>query len=144
MCRWTWKFYQRQVVRIVELLEKRQTNKGFRSEEEYIAVMEKMGKPINPDRLPSRIEDFPYEVQMAYHFYELSPDVWDGAGGNYFGKNYSSLGTLFDIYDVDNPKEVMIFLKYIDAFTSKKINEDISKERKRKDKSTPNVPVDLR
>mgnify|MGYP000889463236 CR=1 FL=1 len=68
--------------------------------EEYFKVMEALGKEPNPDKMPLRDEDFPYEVQMAFYIHSMLPDVWDGAGGNYFGKNWSALGTILDVYKV--------------------------------------------
>jgi hypothetical protein len=95
--------------------------------------MEKLGREPNPEKIPLRDQDFPYEVQMAFLMHSLLPEVWDGAGGNYFGKNWSSVDFLFNLYEVENPKEVVLFLKYIDAFTMNKRNEDMEKDRKRKE-----------
>ena len=95
--------------------------------------MEKLGKEPNPEKLPLRDQDFPYEVQMAFLVHSLLPEVWDGAGGNYFGKNWTSVDFLFDLYDIENPKEVVLFLKYIDAYTMNSKNKEIDKERKRKE-----------
>ena len=145
MCRWTWKFYQRQVTRIIELLEDKIYSKGFKSDEEYIKVMERMGKPINPEKMPRRIEDFPYEVQMAFFIHDLLPEVWDGAGGNYFGKNWSALGTLLEVYEVENRKDVTLFLRYVDAYTINKRNKEISSKNKQlKNKPSGQVPVKLK
>jgi hypothetical protein len=95
--------------------------------------MAKLGRQPNPDKLPLRDQDFPYEVQMAFLIHSLFPDIWDGAGGNYFGKNWSTIDFLFNLYDVQNPKEVVLFIKYIDSFTTNKINKDMEKDRKRQE-----------
>lgn len=104
--------------------------------------MEKLGKEPNPEKIPLRDQDFPYEVQMAFLMHSLLPEVWDGAGGNYFGKNWSSVDFLFNLYEVESPKEVVLFLKYIDAFTMNKRNKDMEKERKRKENKSGigNIP----
>ena len=143
MCGWPWKFYQQQVAEILKLLEQKITgNSQFKSEDEYYAVMEKLGREPNPDKLPLNDADFPYEVQMAFFVHSLLPDVWDGAGGNYFGKNWSSLAFLVDLYKIENPKEVVLFLKYIDAYTMTKRNDDMEKKRKKADNKSGvgNIP----
>ena len=94
--------------------------------------MERLGKPIDPTKMPMSMDMFPYEVQMAFTLHELLPDVWDGPGGNYFGKNYSALGTLFEVYEIENRKDVMVFLKFIDSYHSKKITEELASKRKSK------------
>jgi hypothetical protein len=96
--------------------------------------MEALGKEPDPHKMPLRDEDFPYEVQMAFYIHSMLPDVWDGAGGNYFGKNWSALGTILDVYKVENSKDVILFLKYIDSFTTLSKNDQIDKKRKQQER----------
>ena len=99
--------------------------------------MERMGKDPNPDTV-KLIEGsiFPLEVLQAFQLHSFLPDVWDGAGGNYFGKDWSALGTLLDKLEIDEPKSVIYFLRVIDGLTTKNKNEDIQKDRKRRDKTS--------
>ena len=103
--------------------------------------MESMGKDPNPDTV-KLIEGviFPLEVLEAFQLHTLLPDVWDGAGGNYFGKDWSSLGTLLNKLEIEEPKSVILFLRMIDSFTTKDKNEEIQKDRKRREK-TSKAPV---
>jgi hypothetical protein len=96
-----------------------------------------MGKDPNPDTV-KLIEGviFPLEVLQAFQLHNLLPDIWDGAGGNYFGKDWSSLGTLLNKLEIEEPKSVILFLRMIDGFTTKNRNEEIAKDRKRREQSS--------
>ena len=96
--------------------------------------MESMGKDPNPDTV-KLLEGviFPLEVLEAYQIHSILPDIWDGMGGNYLGKDWSALGALLDKLEIDNPKDVILFLRMIDGFTMRNKNEEIQKERNRKD-----------
>ena len=96
--------------------------------------MKALGKEPDPDKMPLRDEDFPYEVQTAFFIHSLLPDVWDGAGGNYFGKNWNALGTILDVYEVENSKDVILFIKYIDSFNKLSKNDEIDKKRKQQER----------
>lgn len=97
-----------------------------------------MRKEPNPDTV-KLIEGiiFPLEVVHAQMLHNLLPDVWDGAGGNYLGKDWSALGSLIELLKIEEPKEVINFLRYIDGFTSQYRNEEIQKDRKRSESKTP-------
>ena len=94
-----------------------------------------MGKDPNPDTV-KLIEGvlFPLEVIRAQELHTLLPDVWDGAGVNYFGKDWSALGALLDAMKVEEPQYTVLFLRIIDGFTTRKANKDIDQNRQRKEK----------
>ena len=93
-----------------------------------------MKKDPNPDTV-KLIEGsiFPLEVLDAYRIHSILPDIWDGAGGNYLGKNWSALGALLQALKIQEPQYVILFLRMIDSFTTRKMNQDIDKDRKRRD-----------
>lgn len=99
---------------------------------EYIAVCEKLGKEPDYDKIPMDDNNFPYEVQLALLVHSVLPDRWDGMSGSYLGKDWSALGTLLNIYDVEDKKTVSFFLKSIDMLQTRSINDGLEKERKRK------------
>ena len=103
--------------------------------------MERLGKTPDPKKMPLRNEDFPYEVQTAFFIHNILPDIWDGAGGNYFGKNWSALGTILDVYEVENSKDVILFLRYIDSLTISKKNDELQKDRKREERKQRGVNI---
>ena len=92
----------------------------------------------------SEIVDFPFEVQIAFFIHSLLPDNWDGASGTYLGKDWSALIGLLDIYEVEHRREVTVFIKQIDMYNMKQINDKLEKQRKAKETrtsgSTPNIP----
>ena len=93
-----------------------------------------MGKDPNPDTV-KLIEGiiFPLEVVQAQEIHNVLPEIWDGMGGNYLGKDWSALGTLLTQLKVDETKEVIAFLRFIDSLTMRKRNEEIQKQSKRRD-----------
>jgi hypothetical protein len=80
--------------------------------------------------MPPTTEDYPYEVQVAFLLHDLLPDHWEGMSGSYMGKDFSSIGTLLDIWEVKDKKTCLYFIKHIEARNTGKINK--SQERKRK------------
>ena len=80
---------------------------------------------------------FPYEVQLAFFIHSLLPDRWDGMSGSYMGKDWSAVGTLLDIHDIEYKKTVIFFLKYIDIYASNQINEEMDTKRKQAERKTP-------
>ena len=96
--------------------------------------MESMNKDPNPDTV-KLIEGtiFPLEVIQAQEIHNVLPEIWDGMGGNYLGKDWSALGTLLTQLKVNEAKEVIAFLRLIDSFTIRKRNEEIQKNSKRRD-----------
>jgi hypothetical protein len=100
--------------------------------------MERMGRDPNPDtvRLIEGII-FPLEVVQAQTVHSLLPDVWDGAGGNYLGKDWSALEILLKTLGVEEPKSVIMFLRYIDSLTMQAKNDEMAKNRKKSESKGP-------
>ena len=87
--------------------------------------------------MPPAMDMYPFEVQMAFFIHGLLQDTWDGMSGYYMGKNMSGLGELLDIYEIEDKKTVVFFLKHIDSQKATSINEEVrrkSKEASRKAK----------
>jgi len=80
--------------------------------------------------MPPILEDYPLEVQVAFLLHDLLPDRWDGMSGSYMGKDFSSIGTLLDIWKVKDKKTCLYFIKHIEERNTDKINK--AQERKRK------------
>ena len=80
--------------------------------------------------MPPVLEDYPLEVQVAFLLHDLLPDRWDCMSGSYMGKDFSSIGTLLDIWKVKDKKTCLYFIKHIEARNTDKINK--AQERKRK------------
>jgi len=108
-------------------------SKSQRKWDEYLAVCEKLGKEPNYDKMPMDDGNFPYEVQLALLVHSVLPDRWDGMSGSYLGKDWSALGTLLNVYNIEDKKTVSFFLKNIDMLQTRSINDEMEKERKRRD-----------
>tara|TARA_R110000764_G_scaffold7313_1_gene26144 strand:+ start:165 stop:497 length:333 start_codon:yes stop_codon:yes gene_type:complete len=97
-------------------------------------MCDKFGSDPNDDEMPPAMGDYPYEVQVAFFIHDILPDRWEGMSGHYMGKDMSSLGTVMDIYDVEDRRTTLYFLKHIEMKNANQINE--KNERARKSKST--------
>jgi hypothetical protein len=95
--------------------------------------MERLGREPDPEKAPLEMGDFPAEVQYAFSIYNLLPDRWDGMNGIYLGKDWAPLGALFDIYNIDNQAVSVYFIKYMEYYNSKSINDKAEKQRKARD-----------
>jgi len=127
--RWFRKFYSSQVAQIFSLFDK-QYKDGQLELDTYLDLCEQRGEDPDPDEMPPTPGDYPLEVQVAFLLHELLPDRWDGMNGTYMGKDFSSLGTLLETWEVQDRKTCIYFIKHIEARNMNKIN--LKAERKRK------------
>lgn len=108
--------------------------------------MERLGREPDPDKAPLHRSHFPPEVQIAFFVHSLLPDRWDGASGTYLGKDWSALAVLLSVYEIDVPQVVVVFVKQMDIYNSRQINDKMEKQRKVDErrtsgtKSLPNIP----
>jgi len=76
------------------------------------------------------MEDFPSEVQEAFLIHSCLPDRWDGMSGMFLGKDWSALGTLLDVFEIEDRRTVVMMLKAIDDRNSNQINTKQSQRQK--------------
>ena len=81
--------------------------------------------------MPLESSAFPAEVQVAFFVYNYLSDVWDGMSGSYMGKDWSHIDTLFNLFEIDDPKIVLYFMKMYEA----RIVKDRADEQERKRKT---------
>jgi len=85
--------------------------------------------------MPLEPSVFPEEVQMAFFISDLVSEKWDGMSGMYMGKNWTETTQLFHLYEVDNRRDVLYFMKLHDSLLQRKRHEDQKrKEKKNKTK----------
>ena len=123
------KFYQDQVTQILGLLDKHY-KEGQLPLDTYLELCDQKGIEPDPDEMPPTTEDYPYEVQVAFLLHDLLPDRWDGMSGSYFGKDMSALGTLLDVYEVEDKRNTIFWIKAIEAKNSEAINKKMDRKRK--------------
>tara|TARA_B100001094_G_C17774374_1_gene596616 strand:+ start:148 stop:474 length:327 start_codon:yes stop_codon:yes gene_type:complete len=98
--------------------------------------MTRLGREPDPSKAPLEIYHFPFEVQQAIFIHNLMPDRWDGMNGTYLGKDWSPLQLLFNVFEVENPKDLIIYLKFVEHYSTKRINNEAEKERKARERKT--------
>jgi hypothetical protein len=77
------------------------------------------------------IEDFPYEVQIAFRIYNLLGDNVQANIG-YVGKFFNNLPTLLDLHAGSIDKELIIdIISWLDSRMIKKSSDDMEKELKK-------------
>lgn len=81
--------------------------------------------------MPLDTADFPADVQVAFFIFGLMEDVWDGMSGSYMGKNWHNIPYFINLYEVDQPKELIYTLKMYESI----IVEDRAKKAERKRKA---------
>ena len=127
-CRRFRKFYEDQVKEILGLLEK-EFRDGQISLDTYLDICEQKGIEPDPDEMPPTMGDYPPEVQVAFLLHDLLPDRWDGMSGSYFGKDMSALDLLLETWEVEDKRTTIFFIKKIEAYNSKQINEKLRRKR---------------
>ena len=65
--------------------------------------------------MPLETSSFPEEVQVAFFMFSLLPDYWEGMSGTYMGKHWNGIDYFFDLYEVDNRRVVLYFMKSYEA-----------------------------
>jgi len=81
--------------------------------------------------MPLEASAFPAEVQVAFFVFGYLSDVWDGSSGSYMGKDWSHTDTLFKLFEIDDPKIVLYFMKMYEGI----IVQDRAEEQERKRKA---------
>ena len=74
-----------------------------------------MGQEPDPAKMPLDASAFPVEVQVAFFVFSLLSDNWDGTTGTYLGKHWDQCNQLFDLYEIEDQKDIMYFMKLYEA-----------------------------
>tara|TARA_R110002020_G_scaffold469791_1_gene695065 strand:- start:14 stop:313 length:300 start_codon:yes stop_codon:yes gene_type:complete len=78
-----------------------------------------MGLPIDEDEVPLDVDDLSYNSQQALLLFNILPDKVEGMSGVWLGKEYAGLGDILNIYEIDNPKDVLDLLQICIRVASK-------------------------
>ena len=95
-----------------------------------------MGEEPDPARMPLDSSEFPEEVQVAFFMFSLFSDNWDGASGSYLGKEWSQCPQLFELYEIQDPKTTMYFLKLYENIVVKHRLDKSEERRKQAERKT--------
>ena len=80
--------------------------------------------------MPLTQSDFPAEVQLAFFMFDLLSDVFEGMSGTYMGKDWSHCTQLFELWEVEDPKIVMYFMKMYERIIMQDRSEEAERKRK--------------
>tara|TARA_B100001564_G_scaffold346190_1_gene345638 strand:+ start:539 stop:868 length:330 start_codon:yes stop_codon:yes gene_type:complete len=98
--------------------------------EKYFEMQEQMGQPIEEDKIPPTMDDFPEEVNIAMDIFNRMGDrVYPEIG--YIGKDFTNLNLYLDIYDVEKQTEkdfILEIIEWLDARAIKKSSEQLKRE----------------
>ena len=91
-----------------------------------------MGIEPDPNEIPIEIESLSYESQIALTIFRSLPDKLEGMSGSWLGKDFSGLGTILDIYEVDNRRLVFDLMNILIVETSKHYQREQKQKASRK------------
>tara|TARA_Y100001937_G_C7127712_1_gene335656 strand:+ start:1262 stop:1534 length:273 start_codon:yes stop_codon:yes gene_type:complete len=89
--------------------------------------------------MPPDRGQFPTEVQEAFMIHDLLPDRWEGMSGSYLGKDWAALSGLLKVYEIEEPKLCVLFLKNIEAWNQSKINKELQRKQSSKSKGAKQI-----
>jgi hypothetical protein len=93
-------------------------------------MCEQLGQEPDPARMPVSLDELPEEVQWAFIVFNHLSDRWEGTTGTYLGKDWSPVKFFLDLYEVEDPKVVVFFIKEIEKAYSDHLADKIDKQRK--------------
>ena len=100
------------------------------SVDKYLEICEQLGEEPDPQKMPLTELDFPAEVQVAFFMFNLLSDVWEGMSGTYMGKDWSQCSQLFKVYEVEDPKITIYFMKLYERILMNHRAEEAERKRK--------------
>jgi len=80
--------------------------------------------------MPLEASDFPEEVQVAFFMFALLPDHWEGMSGTYMGKHWNGIEYFFDLYEVEDRKTIMYFMK---SYEAKLVNQRAEEQARKRE-----------
>ena len=95
-----------------------------------------MGQEPDPAKMPLDSSEFPDEVQVAFFMFALLSDSWDGASASYLGKNLSQCPQLFQLYEIEDPKTTLYFMKLYEGIVVTNKFEKAEERRKQAERKT--------
>tara|TARA_B100000953_G_C17989330_1_gene411576 strand:- start:320 stop:646 length:327 start_codon:yes stop_codon:yes gene_type:complete len=95
-----------------------------------------MGQEPDPAKMPLDSSEFPEEVQVAFFMFSLLSENWDGASGTYLGKDWAQCTQLFEVYEVEDPKTTMYFMKLYEHVLVKYRMEKAEEKRKQEERKS--------
>lgn len=101
------------------------------TKEQYFEMCEALGSEPKESEIPHDFSDLVWELQEAFQIYNALQDNWDYMGGNYIGKNFNYIETVFKIYEIPPELHKIYFelLMQIDNVRAKQIRDSKPKDK---------------
>lgn len=101
------------------------------TKDQYLEMCEVMGSQPAESEIPVDFSDLVLEVQECLKIYNSLQDNWDYMGGNYIGKNFNYIESIFRIYDIEPEMHKTYFelLVLVDNIRSKQIRDSKPKDK---------------
>jgi hypothetical protein len=80
--------------------------------------------------MPIERSDFPEQVQTAFFIFDFLEDIWEGMSGSYMGKSWASVEYFIQLYEVEEPKIVLSFMKIYEGLLVNYRGEKAQQKRK--------------
>jgi hypothetical protein len=95
------------------------------TKQSYFEMCEMMGSEPVESEIPVELDDFPLEVQQAFHVYRMLRDEWDTMNGNYLGKSLIGIKDLLEATEIElqDQKLIVMLVRLIDQVRSDEINK---------------------
>lgn len=88
----------------------------------YLNMCQELGSEPDEAEIPVELEDLPFEVESAYHVYNLLPDKIDSFNGVYYGKALEHTPTILEFLDISSRKDIFKIILIIDSLEKEEIN----------------------
>lgn len=100
------------------------------TKDSYFEMCEMMGTEPDENEVPVELDDFPDLVQQTFYIYSMLSDTWDPMGGNYLGKNYSTLFDILELYEYTQQESIFIIelIHEMDAARSELIAQKLKQK----------------
>ena len=95
-----------------------------------MSICEQLGEEPDPTKMPLDTSDFPPEVQTAFFMFSLLPDHYEGMSGTYMGKYWDGIDYFFKLYDVEEPRITLYFMKMYEGIIITHRAEEAERKRK--------------
>jgi hypothetical protein len=93
------------------------------TQEQYFAMCEQMGWEPRDEEIPLDLSSLSYDSQIAMILFNLLSDRIEGMSGTWLGKEFSSLETFMNIYEVENRRDILDYIMIIHDEYSKYYRE---------------------
>ena len=100
--------------------------------EQYFEMCAQMGYEVIESEIPKEIGELPYSCQLSLIIFNTLPDKVGGMSGVWLGKDFSALEFIFNLYEVDNKKEIFDLILVIQQEYSKHYAEEHKRESSKK------------